>query len=149
MNVGEACNREVVTVERGASIIEVARVMRKYHVGDVIVTDDRGGQRIPVGVFTDRDIVVELIAEEIDLGAVNAGEVMTSELVTVAEQEPLSTAIKRMRDHGVRRMPVVNAAGGLVGILAVDDLIDLAAEQLSDLVKLVSVEQRREQNRRP
>ncbi len=149
MTVGEACNREVVMVDRGASIFEVARIMRQYHVGDVIITETRGTEKVPLGIFTDRDIVVQLIAEGVDIGTVDVGDVMSFELLTIGEREELSSAIKRMRDRGVRRMPVVNGAGGLVGILAVDDLIDLAAEQLSDLVKLISVEQQREQRRRP
>jgi len=148
MKVGEVCNREVVVVDREASIPEAARLMRHLHVGDVVVAEERGGDRIPVGILTDRDIVVELLAEDVPLDAVTVGDAMSSELLTIGEEEEVMSALQLMRGRGVRRAPVVKAGGSLVGILAVDDLIDLMAEQLSDLVKLIGNEQQREQRRR-
>jgi len=148
MKVGEICNREVVVVDREAAILEAAQLMRRHHVGDVVVTEERGGIRVPVGILTDRDIVVELLAEQVPLEAVTVGDAMSSELLTVSEEEEVMDAIQRMRGRGVRRTPVVELSGALAGILAVDDLIDLIAEQLSDLVKLIGNEQQRERQRR-
>lgn len=148
MKVGEVCNREVVVVDREAAILEAARLMRRHHVGDVVVTEEREGARFPVGILTDRDIVVELLAEGVPLDAVAAGDAMSSELLTVGEEEEVMDAIQRMRGRGVRRAPVVGPGGALAGILAVDDLIDLIAEQLGDLVKLIGNEQQRERQRR-
>jgi CBS domain-containing protein len=148
MKVGEICNREVVVVDREAAILEAAQLMRRHHVGDVVVTEEREGLRVPVGILTDRDIVVELLAEQVPLEAVAVGDAMSSELLTVSEEEEVMDAIQRMRGGGVRRVPVVDHSGALAGILAVDDLIDLIAEQLSDLVKLIGNEQQREQLRR-
>jgi len=148
MKVGEICNREVVVVDREAAILEAAQLMRRHHVGDVVVTEERGGIRVPVGILTDRDIVVELLAEQVPLEAVTVGDAMSSELLTVSEEEEVMDAIQRMRGRGVRRTPVVELSGALAGILAVDDLIDLIAEQLSDLVKLIGNEQQRESQRR-
>jgi CBS domain-containing protein len=148
MKVGEICNREVVVVDREAAILEAAQLMRRHHVGDVVVTEEREGLRVPVGILTDRDIVVELLAEQVPLEAVAVGDAMSSELLTVSEEEEVMDAIQRMRGGGVRRVPVVDHSGALAGILAVDDLIDLIAEQLSDLVKLIGNEQQREQQRR-
>lgn len=148
MKVGEICNREVVVIDREAAILEAAQLMRRRHVGDVVVTEERGGARVPVGILTDRDIVVELLAEQVPLEAVAVGDAMSSELLTVSEEEEVMDAIQRMRGRGVRRVPVVDHSGALAGILAVDDLIDLIAEQLSDLVKLIGNEQQRELQRR-
>lgn len=148
MKVGEICNREVVVVDREAAILEAAQLMRRRHVGDVVVTEEREGLRVPVGILTDRDIVVELLAEQVPLEAVAVGDAMSSELLTVSEEEEVMDAIQRMRGRGVRRVPVVDHSGALAGILAVDDLIDLIAEQLSDLVKLIGNEQQRELQRR-
>lgn len=148
MRVGEICNREVVVVDREAAILEAARLMRRHHVGSVVITEERGGTRVPVGILTDRDIVVELLAEQVPLDAVSVGDAMSSELLTVGEEEEVMDAIQRMRGRGVRRAPVVGRSGALAGILAVDDLIDLIAEQLSDLVKLIGNEQQREVQRR-
>ena len=87
MSTGEFCTREVVITEKGSSILTVAQLMRTYHVGDVIVVERRGGQTVPVGVITDRDIVVEVIAQEVDLGSVTAGDVMSYDLLSVREDE--------------------------------------------------------------
>lgn len=146
MSAGEYCNREVVIVDKSESLEEAIKLMRNHHVGDVIVVDDQEQSRIPVGIVTDRDIIVKLLAKEVSLNAVNITDVMSDELVTVNEQVKLIDAIKLMRQEGVRRVPVVNAQGGLVGILTVDDLVELIAEQLNDIVDLLSKEQTREQH---
>lgn len=148
MLVGELCNREVVIVDRDATILEAAKLMRWHHVGDVIVAEERGGEKVPIGILTDRDIVVELLAEEIDLAIVSVGDAMSFELLTAAENDDLLETVQRMRNRGVRRLPVVNAAGGLVGILTLDDVLEILAEQLSDVVRLVGNEQHAEHERR-
>jgi CBS domain-containing protein len=148
MRVGEVCNREVVVTDKNATLVETAKLMRSQHVGDVVVVEERPDGIYPVGILTDRDIVVELIADEVDLAAVSVGDVMTFELVTASEADDLFDTIKRMRNKGIRRLPVVAGNGTLVGILTVDDLIDLVAEQLTDLVKLITHERNQERFRR-
>ncbi len=148
MLVSEFCNREVVIVDRATSILEAAKLMRSEHVGDLVVTDNRKGQQVPVGILTDRDIVVELLAEEVELDKVSVGDAMSFELLTVNEQDGLQETIEKMRQRGVRRLPVVDADGVLVGIVTVDDLMELIAEQLTDLVHLVSNEMAHERARR-
>ncbi len=149
MSVGKFCNREVVITGRETSILETARLMRRHHVGDVIVAESRDGQQVPVGIVTDRDMVVELLAEEVDLKAVDIGDVMSFDLVVVQEDADLLETVKLMRGKGVRRIPVVNDRGGLVGLLALDDLLELIAEQVGDLVHLIRNEQEREHRKRP
>lgn len=149
MSVGEICNREVVIVDRDESILDAARLMRKHHVGDVVVVTQKAGQRVPVGILTDRDIVIELLAREVDLDAVSIGDAMSYELLALREGDDRLDAVKRMREKGVRRAPVVNDDGALVGILAVDDLIELMTEQLSDLVALMGRERELERKRHP
>ncbi|MCK4621656.1 MAG: CBS domain-containing protein [Desulfuromonadales bacterium] len=148
MLVSEFCNREVVIADRATTILEAAKLMRSEHVGDLVVTDNRNGRQVPVGILTDRDIVVELLAEEIELDKVSVGDAMSYELLSVKEQDGLLETIEKMRDRGVRRLPVVDDAGALVGIVTVDDLMELVAEQLTDLVRLVGNELVRERARR-
>jgi CBS domain-containing protein len=148
MSIGELCNREVIVIAPDASIGEAVKLMRKYHVGDLVVIERRGAERMPLGVLTDRDIVVEVLAEAVDPAAVAVKDVMSAPLVTAREDEELSDLIGRMRSHGVRRVPVVNAQGGLEGILTVDDILELLAEQMNGLAGLVRVEQQRERERR-
>ena len=149
MSAGKFCNREVVFVEKSAGIPEIARLMREYHVGDLIVVEERAGRRIPIGIVTDRDVVIEVLAESVDLEGVTAGDVMSFELVTAREDDDLFDTIKAMRAKAVRRIPVVDTGGALVGILSVDDLLDIFAEHLTDLAALVRREQTREQRQRP
>ena len=140
MSVGEYCNRDVVVIEKTESVREAINLMRKNHVGDVVVVEMQENASIPLGILTDRDIVVEILAEDVDLNAVNVGDVMSDQLVTINEDTKLLDAIKQMRIKGVRRLPVVNELGELQGILSVDDLLELIVEQLSDVVALVSKE---------
>jgi len=140
MSVGEYCNRSVVVVDKTESVREAINLMRKNHVGDVVVVEMQENASIPLGILTDRDIVVEILADDVDLDSVNVGDVMSYQLVTVNEDTKLLDAIKQMRIKGVRRLPVVNESGELQGILSTDDLLELVVEQLSDIVGLVSKE---------
>ena len=144
MAVGEICNREVVIAEKTLSVVDAAQLMRKHHVGDLVVVDEKGGRKHPVGIVTDRDIVVEVVAAGVTPDALKVGDIMGPEVATVRESEGLFEALRFMRDKGVRRMPVVDRDGGLVGILTLDDLLTLLAEEMTELAKLVSHERQRE-----
>ncbi len=148
MAIGEICNRDTVFTTRTSSIGDAARLMREHHVGDLVVVEESGGRRIPVGILTDRDLVIEILARDVDMNTVNVGDVMTGELVTARESDGIYETVQRMRAKGVRRMPVVDGNGTLVGILAVDDLLDLLADELTTLARVVSREQARERVRR-
>jgi len=144
MSAGEYCNREVVVVLKSEPVSEAISLMRSHHVGDVVVVETTATGTKPVGILTDRDIVLEILAEGVDLGAVSIGDVMSYELVTVTEDTKLIDTIKLMRDKGVRRIPVVNQQGELQGLLSVDDILELLAEQLTDIVDLINKELNRE-----
>lgn len=148
MTVGKICNREVVIVDKTASIPEAARLMREYHVGDLVVVEEKAGKRIPAGIVTDRDIVLEVIAEGVDMNDVTVGDIMSNSLVTARESDGMLETVKMMRAKGVRRLPVINDDNELVGILSVDDLIDLFSEQIVDLARLIAREQKRETEKR-
>lgn len=144
MAVGEICNREVVIAKKALSVVDAAQLMRQHHVGDLVVVEERNGRRHPVGIVTDRDIVVEVVAAGVNPDALKVGDIMGPEVATVRESEGLFEALRYMRDKGVRRMPVVDRDGGLVGILTLDDLLGLLAEEMTELAKLVSHERQRE-----
>ena len=140
MSAGEYCNRDVVVIEKTEPVRAAIHLMRSNHVGDVVVVEMRENASIPLGILTDRDIVVEVLAEDVDLDAVNVGDVMSDQLVTVNKETKLLDAVKLMRAKGVRRLIVINERGELLGILSVDDLLELVAEQLTDIVSLISNE---------
>lgn len=144
MSAGELCNRRVAIAEKTLSVADAARLMRRLHVGDLVVIEEGDGRRQPVGIVTDRDIVVEVVADGVNPEALTIGDIMGPELATVRENEGLFETLRYMRDKGVRRMPVVDQAGGLVGILTLDDLLGLLAEEMTGLARLVSHERQRE-----
>ena len=148
MTVGKVCNREVVFIHREASVPEAARLMREYHVGDIVVVKETTGKRVPVGIVTDRDIVLEVIAAGVNVNDVSVGDIMSNGLVTARENDSVLDTIKIMRAKGIRRLPVINDDNELSGILSVDDLIDLMSEQIADLAKLIAREQKHEQEKR-
>lgn len=149
MPLSEICNREMIIVQRNETALEAAKLMRQHHVGDVMVVDDNNGKRIPVGIVTDRDIIVEIIATELDPAVMTVEDIMGKELFTVKETADLFWAIQYMRSKTVRRLPVVNEDGGLVGILTLDDVLALLSEELLDLAKLVGHERKKEILHRP
>ena len=144
MNIGEICSREVIVVHTGDSLLEAARQMCDRHVGTVIVVEDRGPERLPIGIITDRDIVRAQLKRAADLCCLGVPQAMTTNLLVLRENESMTDAIEKMRARAVRRAPVVNAAGALIGVISVDDLLSAVAEQLSGLVRLVEVQQHRE-----
>ncbi len=148
MSIGNICCRKVTTLGRDESVLQAARLMREQHVGDVIITDTGGQEGKPLGILTDRDIVLEFVARELDLTAFTVGDAMGDCLITVAESMSLVDGIARMRTHGIRRAPVVDEAGRLVGIVTVDDIITILAEEMKDLAALVRKGCRMERKRR-
>jgi len=144
MPVGQFCLREVIICDRNTPIRDVAKLMRRHHVGDLLVVDDVEGKRVPVGIVTDRDIAVSVLALDLDPTVISAGDILSREIVTVREDQGLFDTMQLMRVHGIRRMPVVDDQGALVGIISVDDLIQLFAEEMSELAKLISKEQAQE-----
>jgi CBS domain-containing protein len=141
MPIGELCIREVVFAIRKTSITEAAQLMREYHVGDLVVVDLVGGKRVPVGIVTDRDIVVKIIGESLSVDDFTVGDIMSQQLISVQEKDGVIETIRLMRAHGIRRIPVITKEGGLAGIISVDDMLDLLAEELTELAKVAPREQ--------
>ena len=148
MSAGEYCNREVIVVERSEPVREAVRLMREHHVGSVVVVEKRGDQATPIGILTDRDIVIEVLAEDVDPAEVNIGDIMTAEPVAVQQSTTLLESLEVMRQRGVRRLLVVDDKGYLLGVLAVDDILELLGEQIGAVVALIGAEQNHERQRR-
>jgi CBS domain-containing protein len=145
MTAGELCNRTVYIIRANESVLEAARLMQKYHVGCLIVVEERGKDRIPIALVTDRDLVVKGITEaSAKLETMQVARVMSEELVTARDTERMYDVRKKMRARGVRRIPVVDADDRLQGIIAFDDMVEWMAQELADLAQLVSREQEHE-----
>lgn len=134
MKAGDICTREVITCPTGTTVLEACKVMRANHVGDIVVVEATPGARPrPRGILTDRDIVLEVLAREVDAAKLFVDDVMSSPLVVAHDWEDVWQVAKRMRLHAIRRMPVVDQAGELVGVISLDDLLDSAGALLSEL----------------
>lgn len=148
MSIGEICNREVVFARPDESVRSAALLMREHHVGSLVVVDESGGKRIPAGILTDRDIAVGVVALALDPEATLVDAVMSPEVVVEREDAGVAETVALMRRKGLRRLPVVDRTGSLVGLVSADDLLELLAEELTGLASMVAREQRRETEQR-
>jgi CBS domain-containing protein len=144
VTVRDLAAHEVVTVTPSATLAECAQIMRNQHVGSIVVIDDQASRDRPRGIVTDRDIVVEAVALGLDPSTLTAGDVMTTPLATVTDSDDILDALARMREFGVRRLPVLDEGGHLSGIVTVDNLLEALAEQLDAVVRVIKTEQSRE-----
>jgi CBS domain-containing protein len=136
MSISEFCVRDVVCTTRTATIAKAAALMRQFHVGDVLVVDEVDGRKLPVGIVTDRDIVIEVVAAGVDPRLLKVGDLLQRPIVTVTEDRSYGDTIRLMTVNGVRRMPVVDRNGDLVGIISVDDMLRQLAVPLAALAEL-------------
>ena len=148
MQVGDICTRKVVCASSETTVAAAARTMRQFHIGDVVVTRLENGRRIPLGIVTDRDIVIGVVATDLAPNALTVGDIMGKELATAQESEDVFDAVQRMRNKSVRRMPIVDAGNNLVGIVSIDDIIEILAEEMNQLAHLISREQMHERDAR-
>jgi CBS domain-containing protein len=144
MLLKDFCTTDVVFCSRDTTVLEAAQLMRRTHLGDLVVVDDPKDECTPVGLITDRDIVVKVIGNELNLGRTTVGQIMRTPLVTASETEDSSVAISRMRTHGVRRLPVTGREGRLVGIVTLDDLLKRLRSEVDSLIDIVAKEQDQE-----
>lgn len=138
MRVGDVCNRDAVIIGKTDSIYTAAALMREHHVNYVVVVESSGGNNIPVGSLTDRDIVVEIIANNLDLGMLTIGEVMKPTLLVASEDDTVMSTLKRMRYKTLQHIPVINSYRALIGVLSIDGILDLLTEHLNDIGYIIN-----------
>jgi CBS domain-containing protein len=147
--IGDLCERQVVYTTRDTTIFVASKMMRRFHVGTLVVVDDVDGKPVPAGILTDRDIVIGINALDLDSKALTVGDAMSAELVTVRADEGLLEAAEIMRYKGVRRLPVVDSEGNLAGIVSIDDLLESLTEEMSEMARVLGRERELEiRNRR-
>lgn len=148
MDLRKIGKRKVATVYRDTSVGDAARFMRESHLGDVVVIDRSEGKIIPIGILTDRDIVMSTTALRISPFDFRVEDVMTKSLVTARSDDTLNHVISLMREHGVKRIPLVNESGELDAIVAIEDVIRLLSEELYALSQVYERQQSLEEIRR-
>ena len=143
MLVNEVFTSAVVRVGRSATLQDAARLMRRQHVGALVVTDEGLERDRPLGIVTDRDIVIKGVAEGVSAQSA-IGEIMTQALATVLRTDTLAQALELMRTRGVRRLAVAEGNGELAGILSLDDVVDRLAGEVGALHGILGNELTRE-----
>jgi CBS domain-containing protein len=145
LTAGDICIREVVFADPGMMLAEAARLMRRHHVGSLVVVEERSPSlRLVAGMITDRDIATAVVAADRDPHAFRVGDVMSRDVVTAREQDSLLDVLAAMRRKRVRRVPVTGPRGELVGIVTVDDVLGIVAEQMQALAAAVGAAQKHE-----
>lgn len=144
MKVGDYCKRAVVAIASSADAASAAKLMRSEHVGFLIVYREGDTLQRPVGVLTDRDLVLGVMARDVDPHAVTVDDIMTRQPLVANDTDGLSDLLQAMRLAGIRRVPVVDVRGGLIGIMAIDDAIDVVTGLMCDIAGSVKSEQRQE-----
>lgn len=151
MDISNFCSRNVITVRELDELTRAAQLMREKHIGYLVVVKPSlvDASLTPVGVITDRDIVVAVVAKEADPRLLKVADVMTRQPAVVEESTSLATALQLMRRIGVRRLPVITKSGALSGLLSLDDVLEAIAGELNDLAGSIRHEIRMEDALRP
>jgi len=136
MRVSEICTRDVIFCGREATVAQIAQLMREHHVGDLLVGQQQDGRLLPEGIVTDRDLVVRVLAGDGGPATPTAAELMSSPLIHAHEDEFVYEAIGRMQTNGIRRLPVLDSSGFLVGMLTLDDVVEFLAEELTQIARV-------------
>jgi CBS domain-containing protein len=134
MKIKDICSRAVVVAEPATDLRAAARLMRDHHVGALVVIERRDGSTRPIGIVTDRDIVVAVVADaDVRPESLTLRDLMSGELALAQESDGVFEAVDKMQDSGARRLPVVDAEGRLIGILSLDDVLRMLAGELTAL----------------
>ena len=147
MPISDLCSKNLVCVEKGASLQYAAQLMKKHHVGGVVVVETNGKNK-PVGMLTDRDIVLGIVAENLPLST-KVQDVMSTDIVKVTRGKGIAEVVDQMESKGVRRMIVVDEAGNACGLVSSDDILQLVARELNGLGRLVERQVENEKTHRP
>ena len=146
MKVIDLAVRHVETITAQVSITECAKAMRQQHVGSLVVIDQNG---MPVGMITDRDITIEVIATGKNPDQCLVEEIMSQPVVTAKEEENIVDALARMREFGIRRLPIVDDGGKITGVVTNSNLTEVLAMMLDSLVRYIKSSKTRETALRP
>jgi CBS domain-containing protein len=149
MILEKLARKDVVTVPENATMQEAAKAMRDAHVGSVVVVNEKAGRRIPLGIVTDRDIVVSTSAFGIPPASVQVKDVMSASLVSAKKSDSFNHVLNLMREHGVKRIPLVDSEGSLAGMVSTHELISVLADELGVVVKVTERQHQVESDRRP
>jgi CBS domain-containing protein len=138
MLLKDVCTLDVICCSADTRVLAAAHLMRRHHVGDLVVVEDPDDERVPLGVVTDRDLVLDVLGNGLDPATTTLRSLVHRPVVIAGEQEDTTAVIERMRTHGVRRVPVVDGHGAVVGIITLNDLLRVFVDEAATLVQIMS-----------
>ena len=148
LTAGDICKRKVTVAYKQTSLVAAAQLMREDHVGSLVVVDEENGSRQVRGIITDRDIVMSVVATGLDPDPLRLEDIMTEHVVTANEADSLLDLMRSMREHGVRRVPVVGFQDELMGIVTMDNVLKILAQEMNALVGSIDEGIKQERMRR-
>lgn len=150
MEVGEICTRSVISVRGDETVQTAAAKLRRFHVGDLVVIDAARERPYPIGLLTDRDIAVGVVASTPEMvSTLTCSDVLSFDPITVNETDDVFAAVEQMVEAAVRRLPVVDERGELVGILSMDDVLGLLSRTFGKLASIPRSQREEEWEDRP
>lgn len=138
MSVLDICTTKVVVIDKNEPLLRAAMLMKDAGVGNVLVIEGQDENRVPIGIVTDRDLVVEVLDKERDIDRLKVEDVMMSEIVTIREDLAVAECLDKMQKEKIRRAPVIDKHGHLKGIISVDDLVFELSKEVASLAKILS-----------
>jgi len=137
ISIGCICQKNVDLIRIDDSVAAAAERMRQRTVGALIAVNDA---RQPIGLVTDRDLVIRAMADGKDPDVTPVIDVMTPDLVVAQEDTPVNEALRLMREGPFRRLPIVDKHGALVGLITLDDILRRLAHDFSEIGKVLDEE---------
>ncbi len=136
MSLKPLMTKEITSLPSSATVLDAAKYMTDMNVGSVIVMK---GDAIS-GILTDRDIVTKVLAEGKDPKVTKIGEIMISPVVTISEDKDIADVTGLISAHGIRRLPVVDVNGKLVGVIALDDVLIVLGQEMQNIAAVLKGE---------
>lgn len=144
MQLAELCNKKVIDIAKEETILNATKLLRNEHVGCLIVTETKDGIKTPIGIVTDRDIVLKVLDYNTNPANISVYDIMDSKFVTAKVTDDIHTALNLMQQNGIRRIPLVDDHNHLVGIVTADDMFAHFSKELNQLSSAIHMEQSRE-----
>lgn len=144
MFIKSICKRKVVTIEKSATLALASQIMQSNHVGSIVVTENINGKCMPCGIITDRDITLALGSSSRPQN-IRVENIMMSQPITAFCSDGVFEVILKMRENGIKRLPIVNDDNSLYGIVSADDLLGVLGEEINNLAKIGESQVRREE----
>lgn len=137
MSICDISKKKVFTLSKSEPIWRAAKLMKDEGVGSIIITHDEEGEEVPIGIITDRDVAIKVVAEKRNAENIKISEIMSGDLLIIDDDQDIRSTIELMKKKGVRRAPVMNDDDEICGIISLDDLFVYMTDELNNLADVV------------